>query len=1139
MSAKQSDHTGAAVAKSGWRNVRIYWGDNTLKNFDSAFHYPLISKSAEGQYLNKELIVNPFQANQEKKDNPNEQAFFNWMVNSDGALDLPGLKEQVVYFDNPKFKLKAGVSQPPLKQEKEFLSNNLFMDPEGLEAVGSICDRVEQFVIIEVVMEGGAPISPSKLPKVDVWSFLQNHTIGGGPDSRASGSEVVIDDDSKAGWFHCLVSPENTKAGKAIQYIPQVDPDFKDYPQYAPVSIEGRLENTRSQITQIEKEIPLAIDTRYLGKGIVRYKIKLSVANELTPEDNMRRWKRTYEDKFGDSPESRTIETGCWLKVWARNAEFEWTDDAKITDALNNDCRDAMDRGDTPVSSGFPRTAKNHYWVRNRLFDAVENKPMYVGLYPGEVIYALNSIEPSFKKMLDKKKDSAKKQSSGETVAIDSEVDALDIPLGILLYLAILSGAVYFINRADGRSENSEESTEEERRKIVSKIFNAFQLDVVLAAYAVNGFREGADAAKTLAEVSSNSDKKALFKWVSKLFSVLKEISFGEKASAESSDDSNENVDWKKKLKESAGHELNNDGNWGVTGTFKPEGKKFRKVGALRPLGPWASASTFFGGGIGLDLGVKGAWSPDNGELAMEFSSGGDTKANLYGGFDVKANWTRVVDVLTEMAKEADEDSLLSVLEVIAQWTNVEATLQGDIAISGLADLKLKYIYDASDKPSIWNLFETESKESQKEGFQATKNMLGFLVKLVTPLHVQLSGFTLKYNLFDLVLADVKTDEWMLFPRGKFVGNSIGNSALREGVFSWARYEISSKARLIRSSGVIALGDTLEFGLNYKKLKEIPKDKVYAWRLIKYTPTVSMPFLVDKGIDFSGGSTMELNPTSNAAYDLFCENNENQVSTEAYPNALKTKVRFTAHLPKDTKKTVAEYQIDFSQASDTYLHFLKEFSKSAESDLGGIKLFPQVRMEGMTDRATERSVILKYPQLKSVDIIRPARISSNDSKVIFKCNVKHYNDNYIAFAFGDDQWSADEDLLYTASNGEVNRPSHWHLINIVADVTSSTGGSADSGTDRNNSRRVGDNIEFEIDLKNFDLKQLSNQVGSIDGSLEIYIKLSFVGAIDQSISIDALDKYTQDEFLFAGNADVEKRLILTETDIKALTSPVG
>lgn len=1126
MSAKQSDHTGAAVAKSGWRNVRIYWGDNTLNNFDSAFHYPLISKSAKGQYLNKELIVNPFQANQEKKDNPNEQAFFNWMVNSDGALDLPGLKEQVVYFDNPKFKLKAGVSQPPLKQEKEFLSSNLLTDPEGVEAVGSICDRVEQFVIVEVVMEGGAPISPDKLPKVDVWSFLQNHTIGGGPDSRASGSEVVIDDDSKAGWFHCLISPENTKAGKAIQYIPQVDPDFKDYPQYAPVSIEGRLANTRSQITQIEKEIPLAVDTRYLGKGIVRYKIKLSVANELTPEDNMRRWKRTYEDKFGDSPESRTIETGCWLKVWARNAEFEWTDNAKITDALNNDCRDAMDKDDAPVSSGFPRTAKNHYWVRNRLFDAVENKPMYVGLYPAEVIYALNNIEPSFKKMLDKKKDSTKKKVSGEVVAIDSEVDALDIPLGIMLYLAILSSAVYFINRADGRSESAEGSTEEERRKTVSKVFNAFQLDVVLAAYAVNGFREGADAAKTLAEVSSNPDKKTLFKWVSKLFSVLKEISFSEKASAESSDDSNENIDWKKKLKESAGHELNNDGNWGVTGTFKPEGKKFRKVGALRPLGPWASASTFFGGGLGLDLGVKGAWSPDNGELAMELSSGGDTKANLYGGFDVKANWTRVVDVLTEMAKEAGEDSLLSALEVIAQWTNLEATLKGDIAISGLADLKFKYIYDASDKPSIWNLLEPESKESQKEGLQATKNMLGFLVKLTAPLHMQLSGFTLKYNLCDLVLADVKTEEYALFPRGKFFGDSLDSFALVARRFPWTRFDAPKSAELIRNSGVIALGDTLEFGLNYKKLQEVPEDEVYAWRLIKYTPTVAIPFLVDDDTDFSGGSTMELNPTSKAAFDLACVNNENSTGNTEYPHAVKTKVRFTAHLPKNTDKAIAEYQVDFSQASDTYLHFLKEFKDSADSDAEGIELSPQIRLEGMTDRKAE-SIILKYPQLKSVDIIRPSNISSGDSKVIFKCDVTHYNDDYIAFAFSDDQWSADEDLLYTSTNGAenetTNRPSHWNLVSIN-NSANSTG-----------SRRTGDSIELEIDLANFDLNQLSEQIDRIDGSLEIYLKLSFVGAIDQSIGVGTLDKYKQDEFLFAGNADIKKRLILTAEEIKALT----
>jgi hypothetical protein len=1124
-----------ARAHKEWSNLRIYWGDNSPANFDRAFHYPQIRLSSETCHVKKETVVNSLQSNQAKNDHPGEQSLFGWMAKTECKRDVPELRERFFCPEKADFDLPVGEQMCGLDQEDAFIVDNITESQDGVPAKGIICDRIEQYVIIEVKSEG---MTETSLPKVDVWAFLQDHTIGQGPDSRAAGSEAVIDDDSKAGWFHCLIAPENKETKDAVQYVPKLDSD-KGYPLHAPISVEARLDYAKRNVEEIEKKIPLTIDTRYLGQGIVRYKIRVSVVNDMTPEDNQRRWKQVYKNKFNDKPESRNIESGCWLKIWARNAEFDWPDDAQIVDSLDNKTRDAMDGADKSPWEGHPRKAKNHTWIRNRLVDALTDRPMYVGLYPTQVIEAINNLEPAFKKALEKKKSLAKNPQE-----LDSEYSEVDLLLGSALYFATVFLLLLYVNKASDSDGDEEGASKEDRKEAIRKIFKMAQLDTVFAAYAVNGFKEGFDAAKTLGEVSKNPDKKTLFRWTKNIFEHVSRLAFGDEDEEGSEYTPPENADestWRKNLKNSVSHELNNDGNWGATGKFNPEDKKFKvtkpKHGYGKPLPgwfSWLSMSAFLGGRAGLDLSVKGAWAPDNGEFALEFGSSKKTGGELFAGVDLKAAWTRVFDAVKESKEEAGKQELFSILDTVSYWTNLEAILKINLGVSALANLKLRYIYDSSEKPSIWNILDAK----KGDGLKASRNALGGSVDFFAPLHIQLSGFTLKYDIFNMVLAKIGFEEYSFFHSGSLFGESFGKDLRSSKYFPWVRFDLDRYARVEDRIGSICIGDEISFQLAYsiKRAGMAPKD-VNAWRCIKYESPLAVRFLADSDADASGGKKVELAPSSTADYDYDAVDKDSYVSRFSFAKG--SKLRFSSFLPDTISKKESEYQVDFSKASDTYLHFLTSFK--AKSD-HGLPIYPGIRMEGMLDRGVDKGVVLKYPKLRSVDVIRPKAISSKDSKVIFNCEIEDYNDKYVAVSFVDDQWSFDEELRYKAKD----KYQKWNLFEI------------DKGSNT---------VSIEIDLKNFDLEQLSEQIDRWDSSVEVKIRLSFVGASDSSIQLEStddaskddeekstmrnaldkavdfagdvfdstLDKYEQKDFCFSGNENIDVSLVLEASDIKSLS----
>ena len=1102
------NHSGIGVVNSEWQQIRIYWGDSSESNFSNAFRYPIIRKSKSSTYLNKDLIVNPFQTNREKTDNPNEQTYFNWNMGNGEFIAPKNLKEKVYYFSNPSFKIIEGEALSSQSIEEEFIKNNVTPEANAKETKGVICDQVDQYIIVEVKMT--PPILENNLPMVDVWAFLQDHSIGQGPDSRASISEIVIDDDKKSGWFHCFIAPSSSKSKEAIAYQHVLDKAEDDrIPEIAPLSIDGRLDRHRDAVTEREYKIPLSIDTRSLDKGVVRYKIKVTVRNDLTPDDNLRRWKGAYKNVFGeDKPESRSIESGCWFKIWARNAELEWPDKAEISDKLNNDCRDAMDEFDEPKSKGHPRTAKNHTWIRNRLFDENKQRPLYVGLYPKSVILALNSIDSSLVKALEDKKKQALNPS---LEAMDTKFNVIDLFLGMALYGSVM-GVIQLVLNGD--------EDKEKKRATIRKIINATQFNTIAAAYTVNGYKEGFHAAKTLAAASTQADKKALFKAFVNIYEFISKLALGETVddeSVEPGEDSNEDS-WLDKLNESRDREFNADDTWGFTEKLTSGVKKKRVFpsAAGRPLPGYLaflSAAGFVGAGAGIDAGLKLAWDTDKKELALELGTDKKTGGNFFAGVDIKTLWARAADELNE--SDFKEDDIVSTLNAIVKWTNIEASIQSKVALELVSDFKVKYQYgpSADKKPSVWDTIRFDENDKLMNTLNDFKLMLNGSL----PIFMQLSGFTMQYSLANLNIAEAKTDEFSLFNRGKLVGEGMMDLPSSRWSFPWAKFTADDICKLVANERTICLGEAVLFSLDYgKKQKQLTADQVHAWRLIKYTPTAGFEWSADEDFNPQQGTSVELNPTSQAAFDLDCLNVEDSTNLPRFPHKVQSSFKFTTWLDDSVSASEKDQQIDLSQGSDTYLHFIKEFEANKKT---GLELAPTIRMEGLTDRPLQGSVILKYPKLNSARV----ELDKDKKQAIWTLDITDFKDDYLALAFSDHQWGVDENLKLDFGNGE----SHWHRLKIERD--------------QNNKLIV------VIDLTKFDKQQLLDQMDVFDGSVELYPKLSFICQTDESQLLprffgaagrfieERVNKYKPDNFQFyVKNTDRLERLKLDKDYILTL-----
>ena len=155
-------------------------------------------------------------------------------------------------------------------------------------------------------------------------------------------------------------------------------------------------------------------------------------------------------------------------------------------------------------------------------------------------------------------------------------------------------------------------------------------------------------------------------------------------------------------------------------------------------------------------------------------------------------------------------------------------------------------------------------------------------------------------------------------------------------------------------------------------------------------------------------------------------------------------------------------------------------------------------MEGLTDRPLQGSLILKYPKLNSAKV----ELDSDKKRVIWTLDIANFKDDYLALAFSDDQWGADENVLMDYGNGE----SHWHRLKIERD--------------QNNK------VVVPIDLSKFNKQQLLDQMNLLDDTVELYPKLSFICQTDESQLIpdffgvtgrfiqEKLNKYKPDDFQF-------------------------
>ena len=287
-----------------------------------------------------------------------------------------------------------------------------------------------------------------------------------------------------------------------------------------------------------------------------------------------------------------------------------------------------------------------------------------------------------------------------------------------------------------------------------------------------------------------------------------------------------------------------------------------------------------------------------------------------------------------------------------------------------------------------------------------------------------------------------------------------------------------------------------------------------AWRLIRYTPTMGLKFTNPDNP--TQGASMELNPTSSAAFDFACINMENSIRKSQFPHQVVSKFRFTSWLDSTVTEKEKEHQVNFSDGSDTYLHFLKEFEAHKEN---GLPISPAIRMEGLGDKPLGSTLVLKYPKFSKAKV----EFDKDKKRAIWTLNIEDYEDDYLAIAFEDDQWGSDTPLNMEHSGNT----SHWHRVKIERDG--------------------GNKVVIPIDLTKFDKSQLLAQMDMFDGSVELYPKLSFLCQTDESLLVpssfgatgafieNTLNKYKPDSFQFySQNDSAIERLVLTKEYIEGL-----
>jgi len=202
-----------------------------------------------------------------------------------------------------------------------------------------ICKSVTQWIILEIQPIVGIEYAfIDALPIIEVWAFLQPDAIGSTKRMRAE-KGYVTDDLPRSGWFHCeigWIKQDGSPLKPGLHYKPvmyEMDEKNRDHPGKSTI-LDVKLTTENSKSARNHRKHPS------YGKGKrILLKVPVTVRNYRTAADERRlkekmyknlvaegeiTKKKTEEEEQNQQREFLRLETGSYLKVWARNSALEW-----------------------------------------------------------------------------------------------------------------------------------------------------------------------------------------------------------------------------------------------------------------------------------------------------------------------------------------------------------------------------------------------------------------------------------------------------------------------------------------------------------------------------------------------------------------------------------------------------------------------------------------------------------------------------------------------------------------------------------------------------------------------------------------------------------------------------------------------
>lgn len=345
-----------------WRSIRIYWSDwdpcqpfeDDPQGFNQTFPFAIVHSVGDAKALNQRVYLNRYENLYQvrtQEGRPFQTKHYNQAHAEDGLHDKTFADATKPYQESIKVPDDLMTDFCPT-QKASCHPDSTESDPSSKTikkyCAGRIASAVSQAVIlrIELAQEVSCEDEIALLPNILTWAFLQPPTIGGNPYRVAANNGWVVDDAQKSGWFKAAIQGTCATYDDASGY-------FKApmYVNRSQTTVDDATGQASTVTNIIEDTAWIKVDSN--APNIVYVKYRVEVRNDCSKEDFKRRRDKLVEgEKYA---EVLSLECGSYLKVWARNLDFNWGgSDYEPQDHYNEDLRVAMEGLDERSADNAP-----------------------------------------------------------------------------------------------------------------------------------------------------------------------------------------------------------------------------------------------------------------------------------------------------------------------------------------------------------------------------------------------------------------------------------------------------------------------------------------------------------------------------------------------------------------------------------------------------------------------------------------------------------------------------------------------------------------------------------------------------------------------------------------------------------------